>query len=84
MLNNKLRTFFDFIIIEGMSNKIKWDNGKIIYKNEFEGLYYNLITYKKKCKNPVVLNPMPDVFYFKKSGITATKRIANKTQRSKV
>jgi hypothetical protein len=44
----KLKAFFDFIIIEGMTNDVKWDNGKIIYKDQFEGMYYNLITYKTK------------------------------------
>jgi hypothetical protein len=67
----KLRAFFDFIIIEGMTDKVKWDKGRIIYKDEFEGMYYNLIRYKTECKQPNVLEPIPKTFYFKRKKITA-------------
>lgn len=73
--DGKLKAFFDFIIIEGMTNDVKWDNGKIIYKDEFEGMYYNLITYKTKCKLKNVLDPMPNVFYFKKNKVIAPKQL---------
>jgi hypothetical protein len=78
MLQGKIKAYFDFIIIEGMSNKIKWQRGKIIYKNQFEGMYYNLITYKQKCKNKNVLDPMPDTFYFRKEGVTASNKLLDK------
>jgi len=68
----KLNPFFDFIIIEGVSRKVKWDKGKIIYKDKFEGMYYNLIRYKVACKNPVIFNPIPETFYFHPRGITIT------------
>jgi hypothetical protein len=72
-LEGKLNAFFDFIIVEGMTAKVKWDNGKIIYKDEFEGMYYNLIRYKTECKNPNVLDPIPNIFYFKPSKIVSKK-----------
>lgn len=72
-LEGKFRAYFDFIIIEGMTDKVKWDNGKIIYKDEFEGMYYNLIRYKTQCKNQNLLNPIPKIFYFKKTKIGVTK-----------
>ncbi len=74
-LEGKLNAFFDFIIIEGMTNDVKWDSGKIIYKDEFEGMYYNLITYKTKCKHKNVLDPIPNVFYFKKNKVIANKQL---------
>lgn len=70
--DGKLKAFFDFIIVEGVSKKVKWDKGKVIYKEKFEGMYYNLIRYKLACKNPVVFNPIPDTFYFHPKGITIT------------
>lgn len=66
---NKLRAFFDFIIIEGISSEVKWENGKVIYRDEFEGLYYNLIRFKNECKMQTVLDPIPDTFYFPLMGI---------------
>ena len=69
----KLKAFFDFIIIEGATGKIKWDEGKIIYKDTYEAMFYHLIKFKTTCKKPVVLKPIPDTFYF-----TPTKILANK------
>lgn len=60
----KLKAFFDFIIVEGTPGKVKWENGKIIYKNLYEAMYYHLIKFKECCKNKIVFNPIPDVFYF--------------------
>ena len=60
----KLKAFFDFIIIEGATGKIKWQNGKIIYKDLYEAMFYHLIKFKTACKRPKILNPIPDIFYF--------------------
>jgi hypothetical protein len=70
----RLKAFFDFIIIEGTPGKIKWDKGKIIYKDLYEAMFYHLIKFKVDCKKPVVLNPIPDSFYF-----TPTKILSNKS-----
>ena len=59
-----LKPYFDFIIVEGTPGHVKWDKGKIIYKNTFEALYYNLISFKVKSKRPKVYNPIPETFYF--------------------
>ena len=69
----KLKAFFDFIIVEGTPGKIKWDKGKIVYKTIYEVMYYHLIKFKKDCKKPRVFNPMPNSFYF-----TPTKILQNK------
>ncbi|MBK1895376.1 DUF6625 family protein [Chryseobacterium paridis] len=62
--DGKLKAFFDFIIIEGVPGKVKWENGKIIYKNMFEAMYYNLIRFKKECKVPEPIAEIPNVFSF--------------------
>lgn len=72
-LEGKLKAFFDFIIIEGSTGKIKWDRGKIIYKDEYEAMFYHLIRFKTTCKRPKILDPIPDTFYFTPKTITAKK-----------
>ena len=72
----RLKAFFDFIIIEGTPGKIKWDKGKIIYKDEYEALFYHLIKFKTACKRPKILDPIPDTFYFTPAKIMANKKNA--------
>lgn len=71
----KLKAFFDFIIVEGIPGKIKWKNGKIIYNNLYEAMFYNLIIFKKECKRPKLFNPIPNTFYF------TPKRILSNTSK---
>jgi hypothetical protein len=42
-----IKAHFDFIIVEGTPGDIIWENGRIIYKNEFEAMYYHLIKFKE-------------------------------------
>ncbi|HEY5462609.1 MAG TPA: DUF6625 family protein [Hanamia sp.] len=71
----KLKAFFDFIIVEGVPGKIKWEKGKIIYKNKFEAMYYNLIRFKKECVRPKKLRPIQDTIYFTPKRIITKKKI---------
>jgi hypothetical protein len=61
---NRLKAHFDFIIIEGNPGKVKWIDGKIIYKDEYEAMFYHLIKFKSKCKFQKALNPVPNSFLF--------------------
>lgn len=65
----KFRAFFDYIIVQGISDKIKWDNGLIIYNDEFECMFYDLIKFKDLCVNKTVLDPIPEIFCFDPKGI---------------
>lgn len=69
----KLKALFDFIIIEGATGKIKWDNGRIIYKETYEAMFYHLIKFKTACKKPVVLKPIPNTFFFTPTRIITKK-----------
>lgn len=60
----KLKAFFDFIIIEGTPGKIKWEKGKVTYKNLYEAMFYHLIKFKTDCKQNKIYKPIPDTFYF--------------------
>lgn len=84
------RVFFDRIIVQGMSNKIRWDKGLIIYDNQFECMFYDLIDYKVKCENKKAGHPIPDIFYFNKKGINKNSffkllhcKIINKWKKNK-
>lgn len=69
----KLKAFFDFIIVEGVPGKIKWEKGKIIFKDLYEAMFYHIIKFKKECKRPKILDPIPDTFYFTPKKILANK-----------
>jgi len=69
----KLKAFFDFIIIEGTPGRISWENGKIIYKNMFECMFYHLIKFKTECKQVKILKPMPKEFCFTPTRILRKK-----------
>ena len=45
-----VKPFFDFLIIEGLPGKLKWENGKMFYRNQFEILFYHLIFFKTRYK----------------------------------
>ena len=71
----KLKAYFDFIIVEGIPGKIKWEKGKIYYKNKFEAMYYNLIRFKKICKRPKIPKLLPDTIYFTPNRIIQRKKV---------
>lgn len=54
---NRINAFFDFMIIEGVPGRIKWLNGRILYKNKYEAMYYHLIALKEVYK-PIISNNM--------------------------
>lgn len=46
-LTNEIKAHFDFILIEGKTGRVVFNNGKIIYKNMFEAILYHLFWLKK-------------------------------------
>lgn len=64
-----LKAFFDFIIIEGTPGNITWKDGKIIYKNTYECMFYHLIKFKVDCKKRTVLSHIPNTFHFSEDNI---------------
>lgn len=65
----RLKPLFEFYLFQAMTNKIRWDKGRIVYANKVECLFYDMIKYKKECKDTRVHYPIPEVFYFNKKGI---------------
>lgn len=65
----KIKPLFESYFYKIMSNKMRWDNGRIIYSNKKECMFYDMIKYKKDCEDKNVTYPLPDVFYFNKKGV---------------
>lgn len=43
----EIKPHFDFILLEGVTGKIKFNNGKLVYNNQFEAMLYHLYELKK-------------------------------------
>lgn len=61
--NNEIRAHFDFMLIEGLVGKIKFDNGKVVYKKMFEGILYHLYWLKRVYFPSKVSKQIPDIYY---------------------
>ncbi|HZY38617.1 MAG TPA: DUF6625 family protein [Mucilaginibacter sp.] len=59
---NYINPFFDFMIIEGLPGRLKWENGKMFYKNRFEVLFYHLIYFKNRFSPKKQIRNIPDSF----------------------
>jgi hypothetical protein len=59
--NNYLKVHFDFLIVEGSPGKMKWQRGKLIYRNRYEILLYHLVLFKKVAI-PKKVKSIPDSF----------------------
>jgi hypothetical protein len=65
----KIKAYFQNIILQSIEGSVKWDNGKIFY-NETEFVFYDLLIFKRICKNTIILNPIPNIFYFGRRGVS--------------
>ncbi|MFH7000938.1 DUF6625 family protein [Flavobacterium bizetiae] len=64
-----IKAHFDFILIEGLMGRIIFDNGKIYYKNQFEGMLYHLYWLKKIYQPKRTVKKIPKRYYISKSKI---------------
>lgn len=63
-IDNDINAHFDFILMEGATGRVTFDNGRIFYKNEFEAILYHLVTFKKKCVTPKEIKSIPFSYRF--------------------
>lgn len=61
-IQNKIKAFFDFMVIEGLPGKIRWKDGKLYYKNRFEVLLYHMILFKRVYSSKKKIGQIPDEF----------------------
>jgi hypothetical protein len=65
----EIKAHFDFILLEGTTGRVKFDSGRIIYKNEIEAIIYHLVTFKKICKIPKYIPKIPANYAISKTRI---------------
>jgi len=62
-VQNYIKPFFDLFIIEGgRPGKLRWEEGKMIYKNRFEVMLYHLIRFKEHYTPKSKINHIPGSF----------------------
>jgi hypothetical protein len=62
-VRKEIKAYFDFHVIEGRPGRLKWDNGILTYKNEYEAILYHLIKLKEVYKPKIHPRKIPDTFY---------------------
>ncbi|MRX70410.1 hypothetical protein SAMN06265349_10328 [Flavobacterium resistens] len=65
----EIKAHFDFLLIEGLTGRITFDNGRIYFKNQFEGILYHLILFKKENNPMKIAKRIPDKYYISKTKI---------------
>jgi hypothetical protein len=70
---SEIKTYFDFILIEGTPGKIRFDNGKIVYKNTFEAILYHLIGLKQIYTPKSIPDIIPSSYYISPTRIYTRK-----------
>lgn len=65
----EIKAYFEFIAFDGVPGKLKFDKGKLIFKNTYEGILYHLY-WLKKIYHPVkVPAVIPDIYFVSSSRI---------------
>jgi len=60
---NYINPFFDLFIIEGgRPGRLRWEKGKLIYKNKAEILLYHLVRFRDHCRQTKRQNLIPERF----------------------
>lgn len=56
---SEIRVHFDLLMLDGTKGRIRFENGKLIYRDLFEAILYHLIDFKKhyKCSIPPLYIP---------------------------
>lgn len=65
----EIRAHFDFILLEGLLGRIMFDDGRIFYKQKFEGIMYHLFWFKKKYVPSKRQKKIPNKYYISKKKI---------------
>jgi hypothetical protein len=61
-ITKEIRAHFDFIIVEGYTGDVIFDNGKVIYKQELEGLLFHLYWIKKLYSPKIHPKKIPNTY----------------------
>lgn len=61
-ITKEIRAHFDFIIVEGYTGDVVFENGKVIYRNELEGLLFHLFWIKKTYSPKIHPKKIPNTY----------------------
>ncbi|MFI5140412.1 MAG: DUF6625 family protein, partial [Sphingobacteriales bacterium] len=61
--NHEIKAHFDFILVEGVTGKVMFDKGRIIYKRKFEGILYHLFWLKRIYNPKKGMRNIPETYY---------------------
>jgi hypothetical protein len=68
-IQNYIRAFFDFMVVEGVPGNIKWNKGELVFRKRFEILLYHMIHFKRTYNPRRGPRHIPDVFTISKKRI---------------
>jgi hypothetical protein len=63
-----INAYFNFHVIEGNEGKLKWEDGILTYKDEFEAILFHMIKFKNICE-PIQIEKIPNTFYISSNSI---------------
>jgi hypothetical protein len=66
---NYIKPFFDFMVVEGVPGKLKWEKGSLYYHGKYEILLYHMIHFKKKYSPKTPPKTIPETFTISKRKI---------------
>jgi hypothetical protein len=73
-ITNDIKAHFDFILCEGNTGKIVFDNGRLIYNKKFEAIPYHLMYFKTKCTPFKVPKNIPNKYRISPTKIYPTRK----------
>ena len=74
-ISGEIKPHFDFILLEGLTGQITFDNGRIYYKNKYEGIMYHLFWFKKVYKCQKRTKKIPDKYFISKAKIYHSRKL---------
>lgn len=77
-IKNEIKAHFDFILMEGKTGRVVFDNGRIIYKKQFEAALYHLYWFKKMYSPKNVPQRIPDKYYISSTRIYHSRKSKTK------
>lgn len=73
----EIKAHFDFILIEGKTGRVVFDEGKIVYKKQFEGILYHLFWLKRIYNPKKVPQKIPHTYHISPTRIYHSRKKGN-------
>lgn len=73
-LRGEIKAHFDFILLEGKTGRVVFDNGRIIYKNQFEAILYHLFWLKKVYSPKKIPSKIPNKYFISPTRIYHSRK----------